>query len=246
MSEITDAMVEARARELATEQAAVFHTALRHVGDSVHATIAHDAIDQMDGDEWISIVAYGLHWIAKRDLENAAALAARPAPADQIADAIAAEVMGLPWTRGGDDVEQCRRHGDVQEAVQKALAARPAPTVTIDDGMMRYTAPLYRPAPTVPEDVAGLVECANSWDRCYPGNVDVEQLVSDMTAALTAQAARIAELEADNGRLRGAVREIISQIDQGGEGGEGGKVFARDACIARARAAITEGGASHG
>ena len=35
--------------------------------------------------------------------------------------------------------------------------------------------------------------------------------------------------------VRGALREIISQIDQGGDDG---KVFARDACIARARAAL--------
>lgn len=35
-------------------------------------------------------------------------------------------------------------------------------------------------------------------------------------------------------QLLGALREIVSQIDQG----DPGKVFARDACIARARAAI--------
>ena len=45
-----------------------------------------------------------------------------------------------------------------------------------------------------------------------------------------AQTARIAELEA-------VVKEIISQIDQGGSGG---KVFSRDYCIQRARKVLEE------
>ena len=38
-------------------------------------------------------------------------------------------------------------------------------------------------------------------------------------------------------RLRGIIREIVSQIDQGGYDG---KVFARDNCIQRAREALQQ------
>ena len=49
--------------------------------------------------------------------------------------------------------------------------------------------------------------------------------------------ATIEVLTEDRDELLGALREIIRQIDQGGSEG---KVFARDACITRARAAIAK------
>ena len=45
------------------------------------------------------------------------------------------------------------------------------------------------------------------------------------------------ELRKDNERLRSVIREILSQIDQGGSGG---KVLSRDNCITRARDALKE------
>lgn len=44
------------------------------------------------------------------------------APSD-LASLVAAEVMALPWARGGDDDEQVDRHGDVQGAAERVIAA---------------------------------------------------------------------------------------------------------------------------
>lgn len=65
-----DKDVWARADEMARETAPVMHTAFRHAGSSKEAHDAWVAIDKMEGDEWISIVSYGLYWIAHQQVRG--------------------------------------------------------------------------------------------------------------------------------------------------------------------------------
>ena len=53
-------------------------------------------------------------------------------------------------------------------------------------------------------DVSELVKRIDEWDRCYPGNMNIEMLVNDCRSALTAQQAEI-------GRLREALGVIARQ-----------------------------------
>ena len=59
---------------------------------------------------------------------------------------------------------------------------------------------------------------------------DIEQKVKDQ--AYMEAALMVANLQDENEKLLSIIREIVSQIDQGGENG---KVFARDNCIQKAR-----------
>ena len=63
--------------------------------------------------------------------------------------------------------------------------------------------------PTAEEALA----LAEEWDRCYPGNVNVESVVNGLVAALRGTAERVRELEGreiENAELHHLIRQAIA------------------------------------
>ena len=56
------------------------------------------------------------------------------------------------------------------------------------------------------DKIAALVHRADSWDRCYPGSLNVEVLVADLTKAARA-------LNDEGTRLRADLRHVIQERD---------------------------------
>ena len=71
--------------------------------------------------------------------------------------------------------------------------------------------------------MSDLVERAKSWDRCYPGNLNIERLIDDMTAEITRLRAAVAEAEA-RGYRRGV--EDAAGVVAGGVAGKLGRDLA--------------------
>lgn len=56
-----------------------------------------------------------------------------------------------------------------------------------------------------PRDTEALEARIKSWNRCYPGNINIEMTMDDALAAIQALRSQLAEMEVENGRLREAL-----------------------------------------
>lgn len=80
---------------------------------------------------------------------------------------------------------------------------------------------------------AEALSLAEEWDRCYPGNVNVESVVNQLVAALRGTCARSAALEAEAERWKSSA---IAERDLGNQVREGAEAVGRHCAILEAEA----------